>query len=427
MIELPPGWAWTTLGEIGDYLNGRGFRKHEWSDSGRPIIRIQNLTGTSSHFNYYKGEADESYVARRGDLLVSWAATLGAYVWDGPEAVVNQHIFKVRSFIDTRFHRYLVTSVLDELQRRAHGSGMVHVTRKVFDETHVALPPLAEQRRIVAAVEQHLSRLDAAVELIGSASARLANLRAAAIDSAFVASWPRVPLAEIAEIVGGVTKDAKRQTDDDPDLIEVPYLRVANVQRGFLDLRTVTTIRVPSETVAKLELRSGDVLFNEGGDRDKLGRGWVWSGQIPRCIHQNHVFRARLRDGFEPRFVSWWGNSFGREWFWSHGRQTTNLASMSLSTLKAFPVPAPPLDKQHAAVDEIERRLSAIDHLDQVVGASQARAATLRRSILARAFRGELVPQDTNDPPASVLLNRIAAERTASSAPARKRRLRTPA
>ena len=123
MSDLPRGWAQATLGEIGEYLNGRGFRKHEWAESGRPIIRIQNLTGTSSRFNYYDGDAEESYIARRGDLLISWAATLGAYVWDGPEAVVNQHIFKVNSFIDSRFHRYLVASVLDDLQRHAHGSG----------------------------------------------------------------------------------------------------------------------------------------------------------------------------------------------------------------------------------------------------------------------------------------------------------------
>jgi type I restriction enzyme S subunit len=298
-------------------------------------------------------------------------------------------------------------------------------TKNLLANVRVVVPPHAEQRRIVAAIEEHLSRLDAAVGLVRNAASRLDGLRGSVIDSAFVASWPRVPLGEIAEVVGGVTKDSKRQ--EDPGLVEVPYLRVANVQRGFLDLETVTPIRVSPKRAAKLELRPGDVLFNEGGDRDKLGRGWVWSGEIPGCIHQNHVFRARLRDGFDPRFVSWWGNSFGREWFWVHGRQTTNLASMSLSTLKAFPVPAPPLDDQRAAVAEIERRLSALDHLAHVIGALQARAARLRQSILARAFWGELVPQDASDEPASVLLERIAAERVASPPPTRKRRVRTPA
>ena len=141
MTELPPGWAIATLGEIGEYLNGRGFKKSEWRESGRPIIRIQNLTGSGNHVNYFDGEPEERYTARRGDLLVSWAATLGVFVWDGPEAVVNQHIFKVRSHVDRSFHRYLLLWVLNDLRRQTHGSGMVHITKSRFEETPVPLPP----------------------------------------------------------------------------------------------------------------------------------------------------------------------------------------------------------------------------------------------------------------------------------------------
>src|SRR5207244_10129215 len=159
-------------------------------------------------------------------------------------------------------------------------------------------------------------------------------------------------------------------------------------QRGFLDLREITTIRLPPGKADALRLRPGDVLFNEGGDRDKLGRGWVWSGEIEDCIHQNHVFRARLHDGFEPRFVSWHGNTFGRDWFERHGRQTTNLASLNLTTLKSFPVPAPPLEEQRRIVAEIEERLSAVDALRAAIDRAQRRSASLRRAVLERAFRG---------------------------------------
>ena len=137
------------------------------------------------------------------------------------------------------------------------------------------------------------------------------------------AAWRWATLGKVAEVVGGVTKDAKRQND--PGSVEVPYLRVANVQRGYLDLTTVTTIRVPRSKAEQLTLRPGDVLFNEGGDRDKLGRGWVWEGQVADCIHQNHVYRARLATGLELKLLSWWGNTFGRAWFEFDGKQTTNL------------------------------------------------------------------------------------------------------
>ncbi len=175
-----------------------------------------------------------------------------------------------------------------------------------------------------------------------------------------------VKLGEIAEVVGGVTKDTKRQTD--PSYVEVPYLRVANVQRGYLDLGVVTTIRVPASTVEKLRLEPDDILFNEGGDRDKLGRGWVWEGQVPDCIHQNHVFRARLRtDEFDPKFVSMHGNTFGRTWFETMGKQTTNLASVSLTTLKAFPIPKIPIDEQRRLVTQVEAQTTQIVAFERIV------------------------------------------------------------
>lgn len=180
MSDLPPGWEWTTLGEIGRYLNGRGFKKSEWSESGRPIIRIQNLTGSGGSFNYYEGDAEERHTVRDGDLLVSWAATLGVYVWRGPEAVLNQHIFKVESQIHLGFHRWLLEHLLAKLQRQTHGSGMVHITKGRFDSTPVPLPPLAEQERIVAAIEEHLSRLDAAEHALQASNDRVEGPAAAA-------------------------------------------------------------------------------------------------------------------------------------------------------------------------------------------------------------------------------------------------------
>ena len=161
-------------------------------------------------------------------------------------------------------------------------------------------------------------------------------------------------LGQIAEIVGGVTKDRKKEQGE--GLVEVPYLRVANVQRGFLDLSAMATIKVPPSTVERLRLRPGDILLNEGGDRDKLGRGWVWEGQLAHCVHQNHVFRARINDeNFDPRFVSIWANTFGQRWFYENGGQTTGIASISMSTLKRFPVPKLPRSKQVEAVRRAKR------------------------------------------------------------------------
>jgi type I restriction enzyme S subunit len=228
-------------------------------------------------------------------------------------------------------------------------------------------------------------------------------------------------LGEIAEIVGGVTKDSKRQQD--PSFVEVPYLRVANVQRGYLDLTEVTTIKVPPDKAKALRLEPGDVLFNEGGDRDKLGRGWLWQGEIDDCIHQNHVFRARLTsEEFHPKYVSLHGNTFGRQWFERMGKQTTNLASINMRTLNAFPVPNLPIEEQRRIVAEVERRLTLVDSLIMAIDHALIRSDHLRRAILERAFLGELVPQDPGDMPASQLLAGARAGRDASFSASRRRK-----
>jgi len=200
-------------------------------------------------------------------------------------------------------------------------------------------------------------------------------------------TWRR--LGEITSVAGGVTKDSKRQSD--PAFVEVPYLRVANVQRGRLDLGKVTTIRVPASKAKALRLLYGDVLMNEGGDRDKLARGWVWEGQVEDCIHQNHVFRARIVDGaIEPKLLSWSANTIGGRWAERNGKQSVNLASISLTKIRQMPVPVPPMGVQHELVKQLEDQLQACDRLTGSLIEARARAATLRRSLLAAAFSGRL-------------------------------------
>jgi type I restriction enzyme S subunit len=221
--------------------------------------------------------------------------------------------------------------------------------------------------------------------------------------SALPAGWRWAALEQVCEIVGGITVDSKR---DGADLVEVPYLRVANVQRGYLKLHQMKTIKAPPAAVAKLALRPNDLLMNEGGDRDKLGRGWVWNGEIPNCIHQNHVYRARpYLASVDARFLSHYFNEIGRAFFSDAATQTVNLASVNMSKVSRAPVPIPPA----AEIAEIMQRIA--DTLEQTESAlAQAeQASQLRQSILHAAFTGRLVPQDPADEPAAALLARLRA------------------
>lgn len=230
--------------------------------------------------------------------------------------------------------------------------------------------------------------------------------------------WCWASLDQISSIVGGVTKGQKFSAN--APAREISYLRVANVQRGFLDLNEIKKIIALESDIELLRLQPGDVLFNEGGDRDKLGRGWIWQEELDECIHQNHVFRARLiGKEIQPKLVSWSGNSYGQQWFMREGKQSVNLASINLTILRSFPLPIAPPGEQEAIVEAVEDQLSVIDHLEAELDAKLKETQNLRQAILRQAFTGKLVPQDPNDEPASELLQRIAAERAARASEAK--------
>lgn len=236
--------------------------------------------------------------------------------------------------------------------------------------------------------------------------------------------WVWVSLDMLGEIASGVAKGTKR--DATVKVREVPYLRVANVQRGFLDLSEIKTILATERDIAELKLQTGDVLFNEGGDRDKLGRGWVWRNEVENCIHQNHVFRMRpLLSEILPELISHHGNTFGKTWFQSAGKQTTNLASINMTMLRMFPVPLGPADEQRELLSQLDTQVEQIAREENAVELGLKQAAAQRQNILRAAFTGQLVPQDPNDEPASVLLERIRAERAAKTKPKARGRKNT--
>jgi type I restriction enzyme S subunit len=232
---------------------------------------------------------------------------------------------------------------------------------------------------------------------------------------AIPSEWHWLRLEHVAIIGTGMSVSQARTYDD---AVEVPYLRVANVQRGRLDLTEMRTMLVERSRLDELKVKAGDVLFNEGGDRDKLGRGWVWNGQIDPCITQNHVFRATAISTTitVPEYISHWGNAFGQDFFHLTGKQTTNLASISKATLSSLPVPLPPFEEQKEILRLLDEQFEAIERNEREIDAALRRSEALRQAILKKAFTGQLVAQDPADEPASELLTRLQAERQKSVA-----------
>ena len=328
-----------------------------------------------------------------GSVLFSSRAPIG-YVAIARNPICTNQGFKSiipNSDIDSEFLYYQLKYLRKQIQELGSGTTFKEISAKKFGTVNIIVPPLPEQERIVARIEELFSELDKAVETLNTTKQQLAVYRQAVISTSFpeLTSSNSVRLDEIAEISGGITKgrDLSQQKT-----ITLPYLRVANVQNGYLDLSQMKDIEVKLNEVDKYLLQEGDVLYTEGGDRDKLGRGTVWKNEIPRCVHQNHIFKARLnQERALPQYVAYWSMSvYARDYFFKKGKQSVNLASINKTVLSALILPMPSLEEQASIINNIESRLSVCDQIEKTVEQSLQQAEALRQSILKQAFEGRL-------------------------------------
>jgi type I restriction enzyme S subunit len=200
--------------------------------------------------------------------------------------------------------------------------------------------------------------------------------------------WAEKTLDQCATIQTGVSKGRKTNQEE---LVSVPYLRVANVQDGYLDLSEIKEIQVRPQEVARYALQPGDVLLTEGGDFDKLGRGFVWNGELPECIHQNHVFAVRVdQSQLDPHFFAYQAQSLhGKHYFLSVAHKTTNLACINTSKLKAFPVRLPPLSEQQEIVRILSTIKQAITTQERMIQTTSELKHALMQKLFSEGLRGE--------------------------------------
>ena len=237
-----------------------------------------------------------------------------------------------------------------------------------YSKIKVEIPSIPEQERIVAHIEELFSQLDNGVETLKKIKRQLAVYRQAAVTAAYptLTEENTCCLSELAEISGGITKGRRFEGSE---TVFLPYLRVANVQNGYLDLTEIKEIQLKKSEIEQYLLHFGDVLYTEGGDRDKLGRGTIWRDEIENCVHQNHVFKARIdAEKALSLYVAYWSMTTpARDYFYTKGKQSVNLASINKTVLSMLPIPLAPLDQQNKIVSEIESKLSVCDSIEKTV------------------------------------------------------------
>ncbi|MEZ8967475.1 restriction endonuclease subunit S [Vibrio breoganii] len=271
-------------------------------------------------------------------LLAMYGATIGACSRLDIEAATNQACaaFVPNEKVDTNYLYYFLKSKKNDFIRDGVGGAQPNISATYLKTVDFPLPPLETQKQIAAVLEK-------ADQLRKDCQQMEQELNSLA-QSVFIDMFgdqltsPHDVLGNVSNVVSGVTKGQKH---NNKVIVKAPYMRVANVQAGYLNLNEIKEIEVKESDIEKYKLEVGDVLLTEGGDHDKLGRGAIWNGEIDNCIHQNHVFRVRLDTEL---YTSQWFNGylktdFAKRYFLKCAKKTTNLASINITQLKGLPMP----------------------------------------------------------------------------------------
>ncbi len=358
------GWHVRNFSEVAQVIAGQSPPSETYNNNSEGLPFLQ---GNADFSNKYPSPSvwcsSPAKTAQVGDTLISVRAPVGEVNLADRDYAIGRGLAAIRA---TDSNAGFIYHALQRwrwcLQRVAQGTTFDAVTARHFSQLHVAVPSDPAEH---AAIARLLDTLDTALQRTRSATARARELDHSLLHDLlekglgpnrngkrrWPAHWNPRRLDDLAEVGSGVTlgKDVSGFKN-----VELPYLRVANVQDGHLDLSEIKTVRVRVDEAPNFRLETDDVLMTEGGDLDKLGRGTIWEGQIPDCLHQNHIFRIRAnRKLLIPKFFALVVESdIAKRYFNRVAKRTTNLASTNKTQVRAFTFPLPPtLDEQRQISD----------------------------------------------------------------------------
>ncbi len=394
------------------------------SEDNRPYIGLDNIESWTGKLLGNRAAADEgpsaniaegtslSNTFEPGDVLFGKLRPYLAKAWVAEFSGRSTTEFLVMKPLDMEPHflRYIFLwySFVDAVAASTFGSKMPRADWDFIGNMSVPIPERRKQRAIADYLHRETARLDALVAegeqvlrlltekrraLITHGVTRGLDLSAPLHDSGIPwlgeipAHWNVTRVAFIAKVQTGIALGRSFATKP---MTNYPYLRVVNVQDGYLDLAEVKSIAVPDEAAARFYLQAGDVLMNEGGDADKLGRGAVWTGEINPCLHQNHVFAVRPSQISSDWLNLWASSDIAKAYFESRAKQSTNLASISASNLREMPVLKPPHQEQEHIIKHITGCTAKIEGVRRATEHAIALVKERRSALIAAAVTGQI-------------------------------------
>ena len=345
-------WKTVKLGDVATYINGYAFKPEDWDTIGLPIIRIQNLTGSSQEINYYRKPYNSKYEVNDGDVLISWSASLGVYKWNNGIALLNQHIFKVvfnKIAIEKDYFIYAVKFLLAEMAKETHGSTMKHITKSRFDNVRFPLPSLETQKQIA-------KTLDTAAELLAMRKQQLAELDNL-IKSIFYdmfgdpvtneKGWDWRKLSELVSKLGdGIHGTPEFSIDG-----EYHFINGNNLNDGIIMLsETTKKVSIEEYEKHKKDLNSNTMFISINGT---LGNVAFYNNE--KIILGKSACYFNVLDFVNKKYLYYILKS---EYFLKYALDSatgSTIKNVSLKSMREFPVLYPPVHLQKQFVDIVTK------------------------------------------------------------------------
>lgn len=379
--SIPETWHTIKFKYLHGGMNtGEGIDKNFWSDE--PSDRLFYTAGLNPIRTNYENFPEWKYT-KENDLLLARNGTPYIYM-PYPNACYTDHIIRAsmnkgvnKRFVQYGLQRSIASVVVDSVSLATWSASL-------WNEQVIAWPSAEEQERIVSFLDEKCAHIDSVLEQTRASIEEYKKLKQSVITQAVTqgvrgkrqlknsgiewigsipTDWRKTQLRHCATVKSGITLG--KTYADNTELFKMPYLRVANVQDGYVDVADLAVLSVSFEEIEKYRLHTGDVLMTEGGDRDKLGRGCVWDARIDPCLHQNHIFAVKTNEKIlNPFFLEYvTASRVGRDYFDITAIKTTNLACTSSSKVLAFVIPLPSLEEQAEIVEYLKQKTGELDNL----------------------------------------------------------------
>lgn len=435
---VPPNWSTASLEELCASVSDGDHQAPPKAPTGIPFITISSITdgkvdlANAARFVplAYKEALEASRDPQKGDILLSVTGSIGrSAIVDDPNFVFQRHIalIKTASSIEGKYIHYFFSypSTQSQLEDSATGTAQKTLPLSKLRKLSIPLPPLAEQKRIVVKLDALATKSARARTDLARIDTLATRYKQAVLSKAFsgelTKNWQRQELKEFVSegLVGLVRSKTDQSTEEG-----VPYIRMNHFDlRGDWNSRNLTLVQVSEAELNTFGLAPNDLLFNTRNSFELVGKVALWEGASRTHVYNNNILRLRFWKDILPKFAFYQMQSGPfRTYLESVKSATTSVCAIYQKSLMKAPFVAPAAEIQEEIVRRIESAFQKIDRLAVEAKRALELVGKLDEAILAKAFKGQLVPQDPNDEPASALLERIKAERAAAPKAKRGRR-----